>query len=210
MLWWGERDSCRPGLGHTIRHEFRRGEGDAPDDAHAGWNQWYPDVGTPCDGCSAPWPGLDALSEAEQELVHHSGGTDSLYNTASGKPEPGDMFWNNWYPHENGNCPFNDWSNCDGRHLMVVLPNGHHWDVDSRANNCTLKVRDTPCPENAETGEHSDTCKCRTHRCWVRSGNPEEEPVTAGKSGPTCAAGAGSILAGDYHGFLQNGVLTAG
>lgn len=82
-----------------------------------------------------------------------------------------------------------NWDNCDGWHLHVVLPNGHPWDVDGRASNC-------------------DRRDDRTHRCWVRDGIPPN--VTAGKGGNTCSAGAGSILAGDYHGFLRSGVLTAG
>jgi hypothetical protein len=77
----------------------------------------------------------------------------------------------------------------DGDHLVVVCPNGYTWDIDSRASNCTM-----PYDYN--------------HRCWVRHGDPPK--ITVDKNGVTCAAGAGSILAGDYHGFLQNGILTAG
>jgi len=80
--------------------------------------------------------------------------------------------------------------NSDGIVLMVRCPNGHDWNVDSESNNCTRK------------GE--------PHNCWVRHGDPRQANVTADKNGDTCAAGAGSILAGDYHGFLQAGVLTAG
>jgi len=69
----------------------------------------------------------------------------------------------------------------------VILPNGIPWDIDSRAGNCALKDD-------------------RLHRCWVRTGEPPD--VTVGKSGgPTCAAGAGSIQGGDWHGFLRNGEL---
>jgi hypothetical protein len=32
--------------------------------------------------------------------------------------------------------------------------------------------------------------------------------VTVGKSGNTCAAGAGSIAVDGYHGFLRNGSFT--
>ena len=83
------------------------------------------------------------------------------------------------------------WRGPDGIALMVRLPNGHDWHVDGRASNCTR-------PED------------RVHKCWVRTGDPRTGTVTAGKDGDTCAAGAGSILAGDYHGFLRDGVLTAG
>lgn len=95
---------------------------------------------------------------------------------------PGAMWFEDWLPRNYF------WDNLEGPgHLMVMLPNGSEWNIDSRASNCTLP---------------SD----RTHRCWVRSGEPPN--VTAGKGGRTCAAGAGSILAGSYHGFLQNGILT--
>lgn len=109
-----------------------------------------------------------------------------LYNTASGSPEPGDMYWAPWY-HGNGLCLY--WDNCtDPRgHLIVVLPNGREWDVDSRAGNCDMQ---------------SD----RTHRCWVRHGEPPN--VHVDKGGHTCHAGAGSILVGNYHGFLHHGQLT--
>lgn len=82
------------------------------------------------------------------------------------------------------------WENCDGEHLVAVLPNGHHWHPDQRASNCTL-------PED------------KTHRCWVRHGDPRKgEAVHVDKNGNTCQAGAGSILSGNYHGFLHHGELT--
>lgn len=77
----------------------------------------------------------------------------------------------------------------DGRCLVVVLPNGRHWMIDARANNCTL-------PHD------------KTHRCWIRHGEPPA--IHVDKNGHSCSAGAGSIQAGDYHGFLHHGVLTAG
>lgn len=74
----------------------------------------------------------------------------------------------------------------DGRILCVRTPGGD-WIVDQRASNCGLPN------DNA-------------HRCWVRHGEPPD--VTVDKAGVTCNAGAGSIQAGDYHGFLQQGRLT--
>lgn len=74
----------------------------------------------------------------------------------------------------------------DGRTLAVKLPGNHDWIVDSVASNCTRR------------GE--------PHACWPRRGEPPN--VTVDKSfGDTCNAGGGSILAGDYHGFLRNGYL---
>lgn len=75
----------------------------------------------------------------------------------------------------------------DGRWLVVRLPNGHDWSIDSRCRNCTLPNDDT-------------------HRCWVRHGEPPT--ITVDKNGRTCSAGAGSIQSGNYHGFLRNGELT--
>lgn len=75
----------------------------------------------------------------------------------------------------------------DGLSLIVKLPNGREWCIDSRANNCDMPT---------------DT----KHKCWVRHGEPPN--LTVDKQGLTCGAGAGSIQCGDYHGFLQNGFLT--
>lgn len=75
----------------------------------------------------------------------------------------------------------------DGRSLMVRTPGGHDWFIDGRASNCGL-------PDDTE------------HRCWVRHGEPPR--ITVGKDGLTCPAGGGSIQAGDYHGFLRDGVFT--
>lgn len=74
----------------------------------------------------------------------------------------------------------------DGRSIAVQTPGGEWW-IDSRASNCTMK------DDNV-------------HKCWVRHGAPPDLHVD--KNGHTCAAGAGSIQAGSYHGFLHNGHLT--
>ena len=57
------------------------------------------------------------------------------------------------------------WDNCDGKHLIVMLPNGRIQDCDSRASNCTKK-------------------NDKTHRCWVRHGTPPD--ITIDKDGETC------------------------
>ncbi len=92
--------------------------------------------------------------------------------------------WDAWWMPES-------WRGPDGIALMVRLPNGHDWHVDGEASNCTRK------------GD-------RTHKCWVRHGDPRAANVTADKNGETCAAGGGSIQAGDYHGFIVAGVLSPG
>ena len=86
------------------------------------------------------------------------------------------------------------WDNCGGLHLYVVLPKDsdgdqHHWCVDGRCSNCTLK-------------------EDRVHRCWVRHGDPAAPgSLHVDKAGVTCQAGAGSILVGGWHGFLHRGRL---
>jgi hypothetical protein len=101
-----------------------------------------------------------------------------LYDTPSGELEPGCIYWNDWYPENMF------WDNHLGPVLCAVLPNGWEWVIDSRASNC---------------GSPDD----RLHRCWCRHGEPPN--ITVDKNGLTCSAGAGSIMGGDWHGFLRNG-----
>lgn len=127
-----------------------------------------------CERCGAPRP--------EDNQPSRSMGR--IYNTASGKPEPGDLYYADWLDcSEREKCVYK-WTNCTGKHLYAVLPNGSMWDINSRANNCTM-------PEDT------------THRCWVRHG--EVPDIHVDKQGHTCAAGAGSIVSGNYHGFLIKG-----
>lgn len=79
-----------------------------------------------------------------------------------------------------------DWDNQTEPPLIVATPGGS-WNIDSRASNCA----------------RADD---RTHRCWCRHG--ETPNIHVDKCGDTCAAGAGSIMCGNYHGFLHNGMLT--
>lgn len=132
-----------------------------------------------CDHCTAVAP-----ADATRQVFH-----DRLYDTPSGKPEPGDVYFTT-YEHDGAHGrAWCGWENCAGPHLHVVLPNRTGWDVDSRASNCTMPTD-------------------RTHRCWVRRGDPSKgEPVHVDKGGHTCAAGAGSIDAGGWHGFLHHGEL---
>ena len=94
--------------------------------------------------------------------------------------EPG-ACWDAWWMPDN-------WKGADGIALMVRLPDGHDWHVDSRSSNCTR-------PDD------------NVHKCWVRHGDPRECHVTVDKNGDTCAAGAGSIQSPTWHGFLRDGHL---
>jgi hypothetical protein len=96
---------------------------------------------------------------------------------------PGAMYDADW---------MGDWAKGpDGICLVVILPskNRHPWTVDSEASNCTRK------------GD-------RNHKCWIRHGDPRTGNVHVDKNGDTCQAGAGSIAADGWHGFLHHGELT--
>lgn len=73
----------------------------------------------------------------------------------------------------------------DGKSYVCKTPGGN-WCIDTQASNCT-KPND------------------KVHKCWCRHG--EAPNFTVDKVGNTCAAGAGSIQIGNYHGFLRNGYL---
>jgi len=101
---------------------------------------------------------------------------------------PGAMWRVTWYKRDDDSGLYGwDWDNLFEPPLMVTCPNGHDWNIDSRCSNC---------------GSPND----RLHRCWVRHGIPPL--ITVDKNGVTCNAGAGSIQAGDWHGFLTAGILT--
>lgn len=75
----------------------------------------------------------------------------------------------------------------DGICLVVKTPGGD-WMVDGRCSNCTRPKE--------------------PHQCWTRAGDPRTGTVDVGKQyGETCSAGAGSIIAGGWHGFLRAGWL---
>lgn len=135
---------------------------------------------------------LDDYWQDWQELIYRRSDTGEEVTLRDRRPEdvggppgaPPGACWDAWWMPEN-------WRGSDGIALMVRCPNGRDWHVDGQAGNCT------------RPGD-------RAHKCWVRHGDPRQCNVTVDKDGETCAAGAGSIQAGDYHGFLQNGLLTAG
>lgn len=182
-IYWGDNEcpNCvghgSPGY-HNAMHFL--GDSSEPHD--------YKYLGEPEDYKDDPrWPKkCDHCQAVAPEDVQRQVFREPLYDTPSGRLEPGCLYWVDWHGCADGHCVAG-WTNCDGKHLHAVCPNGRHWDIDSRASNCTMR---------------DDT----THRCWVRTGEPPN--ITVGKSGRTCAAGAGSIQAGDYHGFLHGGVFT--
>lgn len=194
-IYWGDsRNRECPVKGYHNAEKYLTDSPDPEDRKFAGQPKDHADPAewpTHCDGCGAPVPAGFFLNESHRAGEHspqYQVFYRRLYNTASGKPEPGDVYWAPWY-HDEDKQYRCQWDNCDDPrgHLIVILPNGAEWDVDSRASNCDMR-------------------EDRTHRCWVRHGEPPNLHVD--KSGHTCNAGAGSILNGNYHGFLHNGELT--
>lgn len=139
-----------------------------------------------CDrGCGYRFTDADEW-QSWQELVYRRTDTGQprvLHRSAPAPDapaaEPG-ASWDAWWMPEG-------WAGPDGLHVMVRLPNGRDWHVDGQASNCT------------RPGE--------PHKCWIRHGDPRKAELTVDKDGDTCSAGAGSIAAGDYHGFLRGGWL---
>jgi hypothetical protein len=144
----------------------------------------------PCDRCDLP---ADPISASKlTEFVNPANG--QLYRSARELP-PGAVYEHPVYNGEAHNWVTNSGKSIihrpnpqDGRILCCVLPDGHSWTIDSRANNCTE-------PDDDE------------HWCWVRHGRPEDGTLHVGKDGRTCSAGAGSIQTGRWHGFLRHGRL---
>ena len=106
--------------------------------------------------------------------------TDTGEEMTLSEATPGAMWYADWMLE----LGHDEWVGPDGHSLVVKCPNGTDWAIDSRASNCTL-------PNDSK------------HKCWIRHGTPPN--ITVDKNGLTCAAGAGSIQAGDYHGFLRAG-----
>jgi hypothetical protein len=115
---------------------------------------------------------------------------DHIYVTDAGaehsirNPPVGALWFADWTPEA--------WKGPDGRTLYAMTPGGQ-WCIDGPASNCTNREDQGPFGV--------------AHRCWVRRGTPPN--VHVDKNGHTCSAGAGSIQAGNYHGFLHNGEFTS-
>lgn len=134
------------------------------------------------------WPtrcvcGYEFRPEDERQLF-----SQHIYRRADTSEEmtlrdaPDGAMWDATWLHS---CP--GWCGDDGRAIICRVPNGHDWQIDGTASNCTR-------PNEA-------------HKCWVRHGEPPS--LTVDKNGNTCAAGAGSILTKTWHGFLRNGELVS-
>jgi hypothetical protein len=136
-------------------------------------------------GNAALWPGTcDRCGKAFTHEDTISSGENTVYTNADrswfgllSEAPPGAMWWAHW---------MDEYLHHQLEHVLVVKTPGGDWCPDERCSNCT----------------RTDD---KEHFCWVLHGPIEN--VTVDKSGNTCAAGAGSILTGGYHGFLRNGEL---
>jgi len=169
-IYWGK--DCANGSYHNVqKHLFDSDE----------INNWELG-GNVEDYTEEEWPThCECGCEIPKEDINRQVFRKRLYDTPSGEIEPGCLYWVDWLPETTY------WSNHKGDHLHAMLPNGHEWNIDSRASNCTMK-------EDKE------------HRCWCRHG--EVPNIDVNKKGNTCQAGAGSIAVPGYHGFLRNGEFT--
>lgn len=129
-----------------------------------------------CATCGTPFP-PDEVRQFFYDLLYRRTDTGTILTL---KEAPPGAMWDAWWLHGLKGGPLT-MPTADGRNIMVKCPNGREWHIDGRASNCTLPN------DNA-------------HHCWIRHGEPPN--LIVDKNGRTCSAGAGSIQAGDYHGFL--------
>ena len=128
----------------------------------------------------------------------YSGAPDGKLYTL--RDAPAGAMWDAWWLND-----MEMFTGPDGLALMVRTPGGD-WNVDGEASNCT---RTQYGPKVIKGIRHEKVWLGRTHYCWIRQGDPRRPAtVHVDKNGQTCAAGAGSIQAGSYHGFLHHGHLT--
>ncbi len=133
------------------------------------------------------WPRACACGYEFQEDDQWQRFTDDIYvrkdtgeETALRNAPPGAM-WYAWWADQ--------FQVPQGEHNLAVKTPGGEWQIDSQSSNCTM-------PDDRRQ-EH--------HHCWIRHGEPPN--ITVDKNGVTCQAGAGSIQANHWHGFLRNGYL---
>lgn len=140
-----------------------------------------------CEACGTPFSSVDPFQLFGEQIYRRlDTGEETTLRAA-----PAGAVWNAWWiadrrSAEQRGCGFA--VGPDGRSLVVRLPDGHDWMIDSRARNCTKR-------DDA------------AHFCWVRHGRPEDGTLHVDKNGNTCAAAGGSIDTGKWHGFLHNGIL---
>lgn len=139
---------------------------------------------THCEECGGALP-PEAERQVHQEQVWRRADTGELIPRRSFPPG---ALWYEDGPHYGFASVFKA-GGPDGKVLCAICPGGGAWCINSRASNCSRRDDET-------------------HRCWVRHGDPRAGTIHVDKNGNTCAAGAGSIISGKWHGFLHNGHFT--
>lgn len=130
--------------------------------------------------CGYVFTGLDVRQRFTQKIFRRADTGEELVLQDA---PPGAM-WYAWW--------FDDSWRVQGPHALVVrLPDKSDWIVNADANNCNW-----PGGDRAQAHHH----------CWPYRGTPPIIDVSK-DYGPTCTAGAGSILTAHWHGFLRNGYL---
>lgn len=137
----------------------------------------------------------------DRDNLYRRGDTGTLVTLRDAPP--GAMWDAHWMRHDGYG---DQYTGPDGIVLVVRLPDGSDWLVDSEASNCT---RTQWGPKEVDGKMCAKVWLGRTHYCWVRHGDPRTGSVHVDKNGDTCAAGAGSIQSSRWHGFLHNGELVA-
>jgi len=172
--------ACVDRYGHSAKVRIEDVDGEVA--SGDSWPHDDPRWPTSCERCGYVFQRAD---EWQLFAWHEYAGGGQTFTLAYGEAPVGAMYDAAWLP-DNYRGP-------DGIALAVMCPQkatskALDWLVDSRASNCTM-------PDDI------------VHQCWVRHGDPRTEPVTVDKNGLTCAAGGGSIMIGDWHGFLRDGML---
>jgi hypothetical protein len=192
---WSDRGTCpiHGDYGHDASIELERVPADTVlEYGAAGFGTCEPPEDVPFG--DARWPIACACSYAFTPEDQWQYKVTRLYRRSDTgelltlRDAPVGAMWNADWMLEGVPPESNRWRGPDG-HCLVVRTPGGDWTVDGRASNCTMPGDDT-------------------HKCWVRHGVPPLVTVSK-QGGPTCAAGAGSILSGSYHGFLRDGQLVS-
>lgn len=167
VMWEG----CTHGAHHEAMKTWKRRIEDLrviPLVAQVLPNEWPQE----CDRCGTPVAGPKVLYRIQYIRV---------YDTFSGDPEPGDLYQAPW------NHDWCAWSNCDGTHWVLVLPDAAPFHLTGRMIDCDQ-------PEDRE------------HRCLKLMGEPPHLYVV---SGGKCSAGIGGALGyKGWRGYVFDGDLT--
>ena len=201
-VYWGKSCVGSDGAPHGYHNATKKladspGIHDWPRGGHKSFvsdsREDYPEADWPtkCDACGAA-PDVPIFTGAEGQVYSDCAQRQvffqALYDTASGSPEAGDVFWRQdwaWEQKDGRGICFHsrfggqEWPDCGGKHLIAFTPNGWEWDINSRAKNC---------------GTKNDP----NHRCWTVVGKIEGDPLDITVNP--------SIDVPGWHGYLEHGI----